>query len=93
VRTLAWEQQALRHQRLRVVRVLREAERMAPLDELLVILADATSKAEAIVCRICGSADSSRRAVGTRSSASCPPVDFALYGGGSYRSFGAPAST
>lgn len=35
VRTLVWERQALRHQRLQVSRVLREAEEWAPLDELL----------------------------------------------------------
>lgn len=35
VRTLVWEQQALRHQRLVIARTLREAEEWAPLDELL----------------------------------------------------------
>jgi predicted transcriptional regulator len=35
VRTLVWEQQALRRHRLEVARVFREAEEWAPLDELL----------------------------------------------------------
>jgi hypothetical protein len=35
VRTLVWEQQALREHRILVARVLREAEEWAPLDELL----------------------------------------------------------
>jgi hypothetical protein len=40
VRTLVWEQQALRDQRVRINRVLREAEEWAPLDELLASLRD-----------------------------------------------------
>lgn len=35
VRTLVWEQHALREHQLLVARVLREAEQWAPLDELL----------------------------------------------------------
>jgi hypothetical protein len=35
VRTLVWEQQALRRHRILIARVLREAEEWAPLDELL----------------------------------------------------------
>jgi hypothetical protein len=35
VRTLVWEQQALRHHRILVAQVLRDAEEWAPLDELL----------------------------------------------------------
>jgi predicted transcriptional regulator len=41
VRTLVWEQQALREQRARIARVLREAEEWAPLDELLASVRDA----------------------------------------------------
>jgi hypothetical protein len=41
VRTLVWDQQALRHHRLLVDRVLREAEEWAPLDELLASVRDA----------------------------------------------------
>jgi hypothetical protein len=41
VRTLVWEQQALREQRVRVARVFREAEEWAPLDELLASVRDA----------------------------------------------------
>ena len=40
VRTLVWEQQALREQRARIARVLREAEEWAPLDELLASVRD-----------------------------------------------------
>jgi hypothetical protein len=35
VRTLVWEQQALREHRILVARLFREAEEWAPLDELL----------------------------------------------------------
>jgi Ribbon-helix-helix protein, copG family len=35
VRTLVWEQQALRRQKVQIARVFREAEEWAPLDELL----------------------------------------------------------
>lgn len=35
VRTLVWEQRALRHQRVAIQRLLREAEEWAPVDELL----------------------------------------------------------
>lgn len=40
VRTLVWEQQALREHRVRIARVFREAEEWAPLDELLWSLSD-----------------------------------------------------
>jgi hypothetical protein len=42
VRTLVWEQQALRRHQLEVARVFREAEEWAPLDELLASVCSST---------------------------------------------------